>query len=158
MGVAALFDLWKAELAPATQAVCSFGARSVAKHSTARRLAWAPSRDTFGPRRGQGQATQPREIYSRAAGVDLLIVAEDYAAIEGAQGLLDVALSALHKVAAGSFAVESGEWLDDSGATATRGVAYVCRLSIYCPVLQAEDTTQEIESVSTEAEVAEVSP
>jgi hypothetical protein len=108
------------------------------------RVVWVPTRDRFGPPRGPG--ANPRRILTRNAGCEVHLWGADLASTEA---LLNSVLSAIHKVAHGSYEATEGEWKDQLGSVTNAGLAYVFGVTFAVPVTDAPSTEGPVTSIPT---------
>jgi hypothetical protein len=109
------------------------GAEHLAANATPPRLVWVPTTDRFDGAEKGGSIS--RSMRTRVAGVDLHIWGDDLAA---AETLLHQAVSAVHRVAYGSYEVLAGRWLTDDGRELLlKGRVYVLSLAVRMPVTDA---------------------
>jgi hypothetical protein len=118
-----------------------FGAQHLHLHEDAPRVVWVPSEDTYAssvkPNSPDAPKNTPRALATNQSGVEVHLWGRTY---EEAEELRDRVVTAVHRVAHGSYRLVRGRW-DEAGETAESGIAYVLLLEMQVPVtlLPAEE-------------------
>ena len=130
----------------------NFAAGSLAQYGAMPEIAAEPSEavESFSGTRGAGAAGQPRSLWTRHARVTVRLWHEDEPKTEE---LLQHFISAVHRVAAGSYRPVGGRWF--TGGAMTKGIAYALEMEFDIPVTREHEPSVPVTSMPTTAVIEE---
>jgi hypothetical protein len=111
------------------------GPEFLKQHNLPPRIVFVPRREPWGPTENVG--SDPRQLYTRACGVQCFLWGADYAATET---LINQFVTALHAYAYGSEVGEFGEWDPAADGLVKTGRLYVLDVMLKVPVVETPST------------------